>query len=131
MCGGEDMPVSSAGLRGVPNVQIASVHQDRSLAAPAQAALVLRKEIAMYSKKCLVLFAAAIVLVAGSLVARAGNDSPDDRDSGLNEHQTELDEQYARSQATVMPATPARASTPYGYVPPHRPTAKHRHRINR
>ena len=85
----------------------------------------------MYSKKSLVLFAAAIVLLAGASVARAGNDGPRERDTGLNEHQTELDEQYARSHPAVMPGTPARPSTPYGYVPPHRPAAKHRHRINR
>jgi hypothetical protein len=91
----------------------------------------LGKEIAMYSKKSLVLFVAAIVLLAGASVARAGDDFTRERDRGLNEHQTELDEQFARSHPTVMPGTPTRPSTPYGYVPPHRPVAKHWHRINR
>ena len=81
----------------------------------------------MSSKKSLVLFAAAVVLLAGAPVARAGNDGPRDRDSGLSVRQTELDEQYARSHPTIVPGTPPRLSTPYGYVPPHRPVAKHRH----
>ena len=81
----------------------------------------------MYSKRSLVPFAAAIMLLAGAWVARAGNDGPRSRDMGVNEHQVELDEQFARSHQTLMPVT----STPYGYVPPHRPAAKHRHPINR
>ena len=86
----------------------------------------------MYSKKSLVLFAATIVLLAGASVARAGNDGPRSRDTGVNEHQTELDEQFARSYQTVMPGTPARPSTLYGYVPPHRhPASRHRRRISR
>ena len=84
----------------------------------------------MYSKGALVLFAAAIVLLAGASVARAGDDITRERDGGLNEHQTELDEQFALSRSTVTPGNHTRASTPYGYVPPHRP-AKRRHRINR
>ena len=87
----------------------------------------------MYSKRSLVRFAAAIVLFAGASVARAGDNQPDARSGGygLNEHQTEVDEQFARSHQTLMSGTPARPSTPYGYVPPHRPAAKHRHPINR
>jgi hypothetical protein len=85
----------------------------------------------MYSKRSLVLCAAAIVLFAGASVARAGDSRTDERSDGVSEHQTELDEQFARSHQTVMPGTPARPSTLYGYVPPHRPAAKHRHRINR
>ena len=81
----------------------------------------------MYSKRSLVLFAATIVLLAG---ARAG-ENHDQRggEYGLNEHQTELDAQLAGSHSTLIQGTPTRPSTPYGY--PHRPTAKHRHRINR
>ena len=103
----------------------------------------------MYSKKFLVLFA-AVVLLASASVARAGPTSPDDRDSGNNAHQTELDEQYARNHPTMsdgkcfmnigsgnyawthcptttMPGTPAGPISTYGYVPPHRPAASHRH----
>ena len=82
----------------------------------------------MYSKKSLVLFA-PVVLLASASVARAHFD--DERDAiGLNAHQTQLDEQYARTHPSVMPGTPARPSTPYGYVPPRRPAAKHRHGMN-
>jgi hypothetical protein len=84
----------------------------------------------MYSKKSLVLFAAAIVLLAGAPVARA-NDHTDARSDGVSERQSEFDEQSARSHQTVTPGTPARPISTYGYVPPHRPAAKHRHRINR
>jgi hypothetical protein len=67
----------------------------------------------MYSKRSMVLVAAAIVLLAGASVARAG-DKAGRRSGGLglNEHQTELDGQFARSHPTVMPGTPARPSTP-------------------
>jgi hypothetical protein len=87
----------------------------------------------MYSKRSLVLFAAAIMLLAGASVARAGDSVTDERSggAGLNEHQTELDEQFARSHQTVTRGTPARPGTPYGYVPPHHPAAKHQHRTNR
>jgi hypothetical protein len=86
----------------------------------------------MSSKKSLVLFAAVVVLLAGAPVARAGDSVPDERSGGqgLNEHQTELDEQYARSHPTTMPGTPARPSSPYGYVPPHHAAAKHRHGVH-
>jgi len=81
----------------------------------------------MYSKKSLVLFV-AVALLAGAPVARAHFD--DNRDSGSSAHQTQLDEQYARSHPTAMPGTPARRSSPYGYVPLHRPAARHRHGIS-
>jgi hypothetical protein len=86
----------------------------------------------MYRKRSLVLFAAAVVLLAGSPVARA-NDRPDKRSGGLglSEHQTELDEQFARSHQTVMPGTPARPISPYGYAARHRPAAKHQDRTKR
>jgi hypothetical protein len=54
-----------------------------------------------------------------------------DRDGGSNARQTELDEQFVRSHQTTIPGTPARPISSYGYVPPHRPAAKHRHGINR
>ena len=85
----------------------------------------------MYSKKFLVLSAAAVMLLASVPVALAGADGPRDRDSGLSEHQTELDEQFARSHPTTMPGTPVRPISPYGYAPPHRPAAKHRHGVRR
>ena len=85
----------------------------------------------MYSKEFLVLFA-VVVLLASAAVARAGNFT-NERDSGLNTHQTELDEQFARranSYPAFVPNPPAGNSTPYGYVPRHRPTAKRRHGTN-
>jgi hypothetical protein len=82
----------------------------------------------MYSKKSLVLFASAVVLVSSAALAANFTDR---RDSGLSVRQTELDEQYARRHPTIVPGTPARKNTPYGYVPPHRSAAKHRHRIDR
>jgi hypothetical protein len=57
----------------------------------------------------LVLFA-AVVLLAGAPVARAGNVPDDECGSGLSVHQTELDQQYARSHPTIVPGTPARAT---------------------
>jgi hypothetical protein len=74
---------------------------------------------------------AAVVLLAGATDALAHFD--DQRDGGLNAHQTQLDEQYARgvrTQPTLMPDPPARYRTPYGYVPQHRPIAKRRHGTN-
>ena len=86
----------------------------------------------MYSKKSLVLSAATVVLLAGASVALASN-LTDDRDSGLSARQTQLDEQFARSHSTttVVPGTPARPISSYGYVRPHRPAAKHRRGLNR
>ena len=86
----------------------------------------------MYSKSSMILVAAAIVLLAGASVVRAGDNQPDARSGGygLNEHQTQLDAQFASSPPTGIRGTPARPGTPYGYVPPHRPAAKHRHGIN-
>jgi hypothetical protein len=83
----------------------------------------------MYSKRSLVLFAAAIVLLAGAPVARA-SDRPDARSDGVSERQSELDAQSARSHPTTVRGAPARPISTYGYVPPHRPAVKHRHRIN-
>jgi len=82
------------------------------------------------SKKTLVLFAAG-ALLAGTSPALAGHESRDDRDSGLSVRQTELDEEYAHSLPTIVPGTPARPSTPYGYAPPRRAAAEHRHGLNR
>jgi hypothetical protein len=80
----------------------------------------------MYSKKSLVLVAAVGVLLATPALAA---NFTDERDSGLSVRQTQLDEQYARRHPTIVPGTPPSLSTPYGYgyVPPHRPAAKHRH----
>ena len=98
----------------------------------------------MYSKKSLVLFAA--VVLASAPVARAGEIGPADRDGGLSVRQTELDEQYARSHPVMSGGKcfvnigsgnyawtncPARPPTAYGYVPPHRPAAEHRHGVHR
>jgi hypothetical protein len=83
----------------------------------------------MYSKTSLV-FAAAVVMLAGASIALA-RDWTDDRDNGYNAHQTDLDQEYARTHPTITPGPPVRNSTPYGYVPPHRPKGKHpTHRIN-
>jgi hypothetical protein len=38
----------------------------------------------VHSKKSLVLFAAAVVLLAGAPVAHAGHDRTNERDSGIN-----------------------------------------------
>ena len=86
----------------------------------------------MSCKKFLVPSAAAVLLLASVSVAPA-NDASADRDSGLSAHQTELDEQYARSHPTTMPGTPARPTSAYGYgyVPSHRPAAKHRQGVHR
>jgi hypothetical protein len=84
----------------------------------------------MCGKKSLVLFA-AVLLLAGGPLARAGDITGSDRDGGSNEHQIELDEQFARSHQTTMPGTPARPLSAYGYAARHRPAAKHRHGINR
>jgi hypothetical protein len=83
----------------------------------------------MYSKRAFVVFAAAVVLLAGAPVALAHFD--DDRDNGFNAHQTDLDRDYARTHPAITPGTPVRNSTPYGYVLPHRLKANHpTHRIN-
>ena len=84
----------------------------------------------MYSKKSLVLSAATVVLLAGASVALASN-LTDDRDSGLSARQTQLDEQFARSHSTTIRGTPARPISSYGYVPPHRPAARHRRGLSR
>jgi hypothetical protein len=77
----------------------------------------------MYSKTSFVVFAAAVVLLAGVSVALA--DFDDDRDNGFNAHQTDLDQEYARTYSTITPGTPVRNGSSYGYVSPHRPKAKH------
>jgi hypothetical protein len=77
----------------------------------------------MYSKTSFVVFAAAVVLLAGASVALAHFD--DDRDYGLNAHQTELDQEYGHTHPTITPGTPVRNGSSYGYVSPHRPKAKH------
>ena len=89
----------------------------------------------MYSKKSLVLFAAAAVLLASmTLAANSGSRTGKEngRDTGNNVHQTLLDDEYARQHPTIVPGTPPRLSNPYGYVPPrsfNRQAA--RRRINR
>jgi len=79
----------------------------------------------MYGKS-FVVPAAAALLLAGAATALAGNFT-DERDSGNSAHQTELDEQYARSHHTIVPGTlPPRTSTrgSYGYVSPHHSKTK-------
>ena len=82
----------------------------------------------MCSKNTLFLVAAAAVLLATSALAA---NFTDDRDNGLSARQTEIDEQYARSHPTIVPGIPVPPGTPYGYVPPHRSAAKHRHGVHR
>jgi hypothetical protein len=79
----------------------------------------------MCIKEAFVLSAAAVVLLTGAPVALA-RDWTDDRDNGINEHQTELDQQYARTHQAIPPGARTRNSTNYTYVRPHRPTTKHR-----
>ena len=74
----------------------------------------------MYSKTSFVVFAAAVVMLAGASVALA-RDWTDERDYGLNEHQTNLDQEYSRTRPTITPGTPARDGSSYGYVPPRGP----------
>ena len=90
----------------------------------------------MYSKRSLVLFAAAAALLASmTLAANSGGGGrpgkENGRDTGNNVHQTLLDDEYARLHPTIVPGTPPRLSTPYAYVPPHRPAARHRHGVHR
>jgi hypothetical protein len=78
----------------------------------------------MHSKSFV--FAAAALLLAGAAPAFASNFT-DDRDLGNNEHQTKLDEEYARRRPTIMPGTPPpeiSTRSLYGYVPPHRSKVK-------
>ena len=72
------------------------------------------------------------VLFAGAAVARAGNFT-NERDTGLNAHQTELDQRFTRraSSPTFTPDPPARNTPPTGSVPRHHPTAKRRPGTNR
>jgi hypothetical protein len=74
----------------------------------------------MYGKTSFVVFAAAVVMLAGASVALA-RDWTDERDYGLNEHQTNLDQEYNRTHPTITPGTPARDGSSYGYVPPRGP----------
>ena len=77
----------------------------------------------MHSKS-FVACAAAAVLLAIAPAARAANFT-DQRDSGNSVHQTELDEQYARSHSTIRPGTPSPVGRyGYGYVVPRHPKAK-------
>jgi hypothetical protein len=78
----------------------------------------------MSIKMSFVVCATAVVVLAGASVALA-RDWTDDRDDGFNAHQGDLDREYARTRPTILPGTPVRNGTPYGYVPPHRPKAKH------
>jgi hypothetical protein len=82
-------------------------------------------EISMQIRNTIAI-AAMLMLVAGAALAR---DDFDDRDSGASAHQTELDREYARTHPVLTPGTPpalGTSSNTYGYVPPHRPKAKHR-----
>ena len=82
----------------------------------------------MYSKRSLVLFAAAaVLLVSMTLAANSGSSRPgkeNGRDTGNNVHQTLLDDEYARRHPTIVPGTPPRLNNPYGYVPPRNSTAR-------
>jgi len=79
----------------------------------------------MCSKTSFVACAAAVALLAGPVVALA-KDNSDKDDTAPNAHQTELDQEYARTHPTVMPGTSPTISAPYGYVPPHRLIRRHR-----
>jgi hypothetical protein len=78
----------------------------------------------MYRKTSFAVLAAAAVLVAGAPGALASHHG-DSRDRGPNEHQTDLDQAYARTHPLIMPGTPVTISAPDGYVPPHHPKTKH------
>jgi hypothetical protein len=72
---------------------------------------------------------AAAVLLASAPAALAANFT-DPRDSGNSAHQTELDEQFARSHQTIIPGAPHPVTSTrrlYGYVPPHHSKAKRAH----
>jgi hypothetical protein len=82
-----------------------------------------RGRFRMYSSRSFVVCAAAVAMLAGASVALA-RDWTDERDYGLTEHQTDLDQQYARTRPTVTPGAPVRNGTSYGYVSPRHPRAK-------
>jgi hypothetical protein len=78
----------------------------------------------MYRKTSFPVLAVAAVLLAGAAPALAANFT-DERDRGASEHQTLLDQEYARTHPTITPGVPVGNSAPYGYVPPHHPKPKH------
>jgi len=77
----------------------------------------------MSSKISLVVPAAVAMALVSAPIAVA-SDRTDNRDLGPNAHDTELDQEYARTHPTVVPGTPPTLNTPYGYVPPHHPIHK-------
>ena len=78
----------------------------------------------MFRKWPLALCAATIVLLTGAPVALASH-LGDERDSGLSVHQTELDEQYARTHSAITHGGPTKNGAPYGYVTPHHRIIRH------
>ena len=77
----------------------------------------------MYNKKTLIAVSTAAVL---SLLASAPLVFANDADSAPNAHQTQLDEQFARTHSGIrgVPYATHEAGGAYGYVPPAHTPAK-------